>query len=194
MAGIIARTRAISRSRREDPVVDNYVSYLARIEEAQGLLRAKLDRNQSRIRFYSAQLNVEESIRGDWAKRVTAIESALECYDGEPRGYEDLSRLLNTARSMHKSFDSRCGVVAAAIDNIRGEDTPLLTHINQLSASKSKLQSAQSLELARGTMDEIMASTPSSHSLVAIPGRETQEMRSIRLLIAESEALAELKG
>jgi phage shock protein A len=79
-----------------------------------------------------------------------------------------------------------------SIGSLKAQEAPLTTHINQLTAARAKLASAQSLEQARGTMDRILTSTTS----IGIPSSsgDDQELRSIRRLIAESEALAELKG
>jgi phage shock protein A len=80
-----------------------------------------------------------------------------------------------------------------SIGSLKAQEAPLTTNINQLTAARAKLTSAQSLEQARGTMDRILTSTTS----IGIPSStsgDDQELRSIRRLIAESEALAELKG
>jgi HPt (histidine-containing phosphotransfer) domain-containing protein len=193
MAGIIARSSAIARSRKEAPMVDNYVTYLQRIEEAQESLRQKLDRNKNRISFLSVHEDSEENSRNEWQSRVRTVEAALQNYDGDAEGYEALAGLLHTAQSMLAMYTARCASHRETIGHLRAQELPLITHINQLSASKGKLHSARSLEQAKGSMDQILASrnTPG----YAVPAaKEEQELRAIKQLIAESEALAELKG
>jgi len=193
MAGIFARSRDIARSRMEPPAVDNYATYLRRIEDAQASMRDKLSRNRHRARFLSDSLDAEEQGMIEWNKRVTALEATIGCYDGDTKGYESLARLYDTAKSMQSVFTSRVAAMRSSIETLKAQDVPLHTHINQLTAARTKLVSAQSLEEARGTMDRILTSATSIGISPAVSG-DDQEMRSIRRLIAESEALAELKG
>lgn len=194
MAGIIARSSAIARSRREAPMVDNYAAYLQRIEEAQESLRQKLDRNKNRIGFLSIHHGSEEISRDEWQRRVNTVEAALESYDGDAEGYESLAGMLQTARTMLSMYRTRCESYQKVIDHLKGQEMPLITHINQLSASKGKLASAQSLELAKGNMGQILAAGKNPGYVAVATAKEAQELRNIKQLIAESEALAELKG
>jgi hypothetical protein len=194
MAGIIARSSAIARSRKEAPMVDNYVTYLQRIDEAQESLRQKLDRNKNRISFLSVHEDTEETSRGEWQSRVRIIEAALQSYDGNAEGYEALAGLLHTAQSMLAMYTARCTSHRETIEHLRAQELPLITHINQLSASKGKLHSARSLEQAKGSMDQILAARNTPGYVAAPAAKEEQELRAIKQLIAESEALAELKG
>jgi phage shock protein A len=193
MAGIFARSQAIARSRMEPPVADNYATYRRRIEDAQASMRGKREQNQRRAQFLSDSFANEEAGMIEWGKRVIAIETTLDCYDGDTKGYEALAHLLETAKSMRSVFTNRVSTIQSSIDSLKQQEAPLINHINQLTAAKAKLSSAQSLEHARGTMDRILTST-SSLGVPSATNGDDQEIRSIRRLIAESEALAELKG
>jgi phage shock protein A len=173
-------------------VADNYGTYLRRIEDAQASMRGKLEQNRRRAGFLSDSLETEEEGMIQWNKRVIALEATIECYDGDTKGYEALAHLYDTAKSMQSVFISRVETMRQSIGSLKAQEAPLTTHINQLTAARAKLASAQSLEQARGTMDRILTSTTS----IGIPSSsgDDQELRSIRRLIAESEALAELKG
>ena len=194
MSGIVARSSAIKRSRKETPVVDNYTSYFQRIEEAQESMRTKLSQNRCRVSFLSVHLDSEDESRIEWERRVTAVEASLDCYNGGQEGYSALAGMLETARSMHAMFTARCEAHNEVISQLKSQEAPLITHINQLTAAKAKLQSAQSLEQAKGNMEQILASRSASahHAVASVKGE--QELRDIRQLIAESEALVELKG
>lgn len=194
MSGIIARSRAIRRSRKETPVVDNYTTYFQRIEEAQESMRIKLNQNRCRVSFLSVHLNTEDDSRIEWERRVAAVEASLDCYNGAHEGYSALAGMLETARSMHAMFTARCEAHSEVISQLKAQEAPLIAHINQLTAAKAKLQSAHSLEQARGNMEQILASRNSSVHHAVNSAKEDQELRSIRQLIAESEALVELKG
>lgn len=195
MAGIFSRSLGIARSHAAQPVAapDNYGTYLSRIEDAQTSMRGRLAQNQRRAQFLSDSLDTEEHGMIEWNKRVIALEATIECYDGDTKGYESLAHLYDTAKSMQTVFASRVDTMRSSIASLKAQEAPLTTHINQLTAARAKLASAQSLDQARGTMDRILTSTTSLGIPSAASG-DDQELRSIRRLIAESEALAELKG
>lgn len=193
MAGIFARASAIARSQAVPAASDNYGTYLHRIEEAQSSMRVRLDQNRRRVSYLSSSLEAEEDGMVEWTKRVVALEATIDCYDGDTKGYEALARLYDTAKSMQSVFTSRVDSIQTSIDGLKAQVAPLTSHINQLTSAKGKLTTAQSIEQARGTMDRILNSAASTGIPSAANG-DDQELRAIRRLIAESEALAELKG
>lgn len=193
MAGIIGRSRAIARSRKEVPIVDNYVTFLSRIEEAQASMRSKADQNRRRAQLFSARLTTTEESQIAWEKRLDMVKLTIELYEGEPKGLDALEHLHRTATSMLTVYTTRTATLNAQIKQLLDQEAPLISHINQLSAAKAKLHSAQALEQSKGQLDYILA-TNTSVVHQGIPVRDDQALRAIRLLIAESEALVELKG
>lgn len=201
MAGIFARARSIARSQYVAPSTnnsytppDNYATYINRIEAAQSSMREKREQQYRRIQFLQNSLEVEEEGMNQWGNRVAALEATLDCYAGDTKGYEGLAHLYDTAKTMYTAFLNKVEAIEASIAELQAQQEPLVTHINQLTAAKTKLMSAQSVEQARGTMDRILTSSISPGNRTPASFTDDQELRSIRRLIAESEALAELKG
>lgn len=193
MTGIARRTRAVARSRNETQVVDNYAVFLARIEEAQQSMREKLEQNKRRIAFLTTQFSHDDDSRSAWQRRVTSVNAAIEAYEGGTQGYDLLANALKTAQRMLGAYTSKTSSLNGAITQLKNQEAPLTAHINQLTAAKAKLRSAQAVEQSKGNMDRIVASTTST-ALPELNVREDESLRAIRRLIAEAEALVELKG
>lgn len=192
MAGLRSRKgSSIVSAGDQAPLVDNYAVFFQRIEDAQNALRSKMSQNERRISFLRQQLTTAEASLTQWSDNVSTVDRALAVYDGDAKGYEYLAGLLESARTMASAAQSQSTLIESAIVKLEEQEAPLLKNLNSLTAAKGKLMRTQSLERAQRDLSNVVRNTGGGGITHAEP---LDEMREIRRLVAETEALVELKG
>lgn len=130
-----------------------------------------------------------------WDLRLDGIDSMLESYSGGTDGYETLSDLQQTARSMKSSFRNNALSIQEKLDVFTARTNEIAAALSALEESKKRLESSRMDDEARETLRLASSRLSTSERQSLDHVREpTGEITQARLAIASAEALIEIKG
>lgn len=191
--GMFSRAQSIRRSNTVSAPVDSYADFLGRINVAKSALTEQYNQSQRRLNFLRAQLWNETSVLAAWRERSEKLESVVTVYAGSTSGYSRLADLSDTveklygaSRHRHESMTSVCDALTKHLSEI-GE------RLNSLNAAGQQLEVEQRITLARQNMLQAASESQSASSAGALSSVSTDGFREVRLLVAQAEALVELK-
>lgn len=191
--GVLSRARSIRRSNTDTPMVDNYEDFLGRIAVTRQALDQQHSQLLKRTSFLRSQWSYERNSASVWESRSTSLTEALVVYRGSADGYQRLADLTAVAEKLHNASKNRHESIDAALKATNERREALAESIKTLESSRIQLETSRKLGLAMESLTRAAANTHVGMNGVT-PVGGTGELREMKLLVAQAEALVELKG
>ncbi|MPY12106.1 hypothetical protein FNH21_15535 [Arthrobacter sp. KR32] len=171
--------------------------FVARLDIAIDTLRHRqdlIDRTAPMIALLHGQNEVGYSF---WTRRRAHVEELLSGYGGSPEGYDNLSDLLQSARTLERKFEDRTRRLNSRMTSMQNRKSDIEKSLLDLQRSKDKLAMSLELTREREALNRTISALddgPGNFGFVPEDTGVATDLRSARQAVVLAEALLELKG
>lgn len=191
--GMFSRARSIQRSNTATAPVDSYADFLGRINAAKSALNEQYNQSHRRLEFLRSQLWNETNVLAVWRERSEKLQAVITSYAGGADGYRRLADLSDTVEKLYSSSRHRHETLASVCDALTKHLSEVSDRLNSLNAAGQQLEVEQRITLARQNMLQAASESHHINTTGALSAASPDGFREVRLLVAQAEALVELK-
>lgn len=191
--GMFSRAQSIRRSETETPVVDNYEDFLSRMAVAQEALQAQSGQVSNRLQFLMAQRINEAQALATWKQRSEKLSAIIAAYSGGTSGYQKLADLSDTVDKLYNASKNRHETLSSICAALNEQSEAANANLTALTAARQQLETERRIGIARESITQAASETHTIAHPGIITGASNEGIREIKRLVAQAEALVELK-